>query len=487
MGHKAQRFGINISRGWVLLLLAAGALVLVGYWIGPLRPLPAQLELLVVDGNSAVEQMRAQPRRTPAGVVFPVPLAVRNIGAESARPRQLILSVPAQYRLASTRGRLTGEVSAGVPLRRYVVELPAPLLEPAETTQLLPGLDTIYIEPDLPRYYCVTQGLQVPEFTPAPSFDAATLSDVRIFYTFAGTAGPERHTGLLTVQLDPSLLEVSPAPMPPSFTTVLEEPEARAPEMGPLSFGGARAATCGDPEQPMQLYTVLWESMTNGRLYVVFVDGEPRKRLYDLNRDGVIDLETWDASGDGRFEARRDARYAVPEFLLPLPPRDPAMIAPDPESPDSAWLELFYRSTDGPSRFARSDLVAHPPVVVAADTTRADTSAAGVAATPATTPAGDPAADLGPVRPATPQFLALFADTAAGPFRFSPRRAQAPQAAPRQPGATPTTPAAPTPAQPQTATPAPADSPQAEPAEPEEPAPRPAPRRRQPLGTPIRN
>jgi hypothetical protein len=441
------------------LLLAAGVLLLVGYWIGPLRPLPAQIELLAVAGDVAVSQVRAEPRRTAqGGVVFAVPLAVRNVGAQSARPRRLVLNVPAYFRLTSERGQLKGEVTAGVPLRRYVVELPAPRLDPGAATQRLPGLDTIFLEPDLPRYYCELQGVQVPEFMPAPRYDATTLSDVRIFYSFAGTAGPERHTGVITVQLDPALLQVTPAALPPAFRTELEEPEARAPDLGPLSFAGARAAVCGDPEQPIQVYTVQWDGRDGGRMHVVFVDGEPRKRLYDLNRDGIVDLETWDASGDGRFEARRDARYAVPEFLLPLPPRDPSLIEPDPVPPDSAWLALFHRHADGPTRFAGSSLTPHPQIT-AADTVSTDTTVV--------TRPDESLADLADVTPATPEFLALFADTLAGPFRFSPRRT-----APLQ--ATSPAPAAPT----------------AETAEvvadttpPAAPAPRP---RRAPLGTPIR-
>lgn len=453
MGHMLQRFGFRLGRGGVVLLLSAGVLLLVAYWIGPYRPLPARLELLAVAGDSAVPRITAEPRRTPQGsVVFAVPLAVRNVGAAPARPRRLVLNVPAQYRIASTRGRLTGDVSAGVPLRRYVVELPAPSLEPGSATVSLPGMDTIFLEPDLPRYYCTLQGMQVPEFSPGPSHDPEMLSQIRIFYSFAGTAGPERHTGVLTVQLDPALLRVTPATMPPPFSTEVREPEIAAPDVGVVAFGGARAATCGDPEQPVQLYTVIWESRAGARLYVIFVDGEPRKRLYDVNGDGIVDLETWDASGDGLFEARREARFAVPEFLLPLPPRDPSMFEPDPEQPDSAWLDLFHRFAAGPARFAESRLVPHPEVA-AADTLATDS----LAASP-TAPPGDIAADLGPVPPATPEFLALFADTLRGPFRFS-RRAQA--GADTAGLATDT---------------ASADT---------TPRPRPAPRRRPPLGTPV--
>jgi hypothetical protein len=182
---------------------------------------------------------------------------------------------------------------------------------------------------------------------------------------------------------------------------------------------------------------------------VIFVDGEPRKRLYDVNGDGIVDLETWDVSGDGLFEARREARFAVPEFLLPLPPRDPSMIEPDPERPDSAWLDLFHRYAAGPARFAESTLVPHP--VAAVDTLASDS----LDASPATPPT-DVAADLGPVPPETPEFLALFADTLRGPFRFSRRAQAAADTVATDTASADTT-----------------------------PRPRPAPRRRPPLGTPV--
>ncbi|HSK20347.1 MAG TPA: hypothetical protein VK912_14440 [Longimicrobiales bacterium] len=473
MGNRAQRFGIRIGRGWAVLLLIAGSLLIAAYWIGPLRPLPAQLELLAIAGDSAVAEITVQPRRTAAGgVVFPVPLAVRNVGAQTVRTTEVVLSVPPQFRISTPRGRVEPGVTAGVPLRRYRIPIQRTELEPAVQTEVLPGLDTIYLEPDLPPYYCFTQGAQIPEFTSAPQFDAQTLSDIRIFYSFRNASTRERQTGLLRVHVDPALIETRPAPSPPTFPTVIEMPEARAPETGTLLFAGARTAHCGDPEQPVELYTALWETRDGGRVYVVYVDDVGRKRLYDMNSDGIIELETWDSDADGRFEARRDARFPVPGFLSPLPPRDPQMALPDPVAPDSGWLALFHSPQEGPDRFARSSLVAHPQVAVA-DTMAAD-SAAGtatseLASSDSVRPAGtrlpgDP--DLSDVRPATPQFLALFADTAAGPFRFTRRPAPTAQA----------------PARPDTL----AAGAQADTAAPAEPEPAPRPRRRQPLGTPIR-
>ena len=473
--RRIQRFGFRLGRGWILLLLFVGAVLLVVSWIGPLRPMPARLELVALSGGTPAEQVATSPLRTRTGsVVFPVEVAVRNTGSQTARPRRVALSVPAHLRLATTRGRLSGEVTPGLPMRRHVVELGAPVLAPDSSLHRLPGIDTIYIEPDLPRYYCTTQGLQIPEFTPAPRFNPQTLSDVRIFYSFAGTGGAERHTGVLTVALDPAALDVRPAAPPPTFPTIVEEPEARAPDVGPLSFAGVRRAYCGDPQQPVDIYTVLWETLTGGRVFVLYVDNIGRKRLYDLNRDGIIELETWDGDGDGRFEARRAARFPVPDFLIPLPPRDPEMVRPDPERPDSAWLAMFHDAGRGPFRFAQSQLAPHPqPVIAAIDS----------AGAPRTVDRSDPAADLGPVPPADERFLALFADTAAGPFRFSDRPRVS---TPVQPQAARDT-ATPVRVQPATEQVAPAESPPVEPEpEPEPPPRRPRPRK-PPLGTPIRH
>jgi hypothetical protein len=480
MGNRAQRFGIDIGRGWVILFIIAGTLLLAAYWIGPLRPLPAQLELLAIDGDVAVAHFAPAPGRTAdGGLVFAVPLAARNIGSRASRPTSVVLHLPAQFRLATTRGSLTAEVAAGVPLRRYVIALPEADLAPDSVTGVLTGLDTIFLHPDLPRYYCTTQSSLIPEFSAAPDFDPQTLSDVHIFYSFDDPSGPERQTGLLTVQFDPELLDVEPAATPPSFRTIIQEPDAQAPDVGQLTFAGARTAHCGDPEQPLELYTVLWETENGGRLLVVYTDNVGRKRLYDLNGDGIIELETWDGDADGRFEARREARYAIPSFLMPIPPSDPSLTQPDYVPPDAGWLALFHSADSGPRRFAQSSLTAHPQVAIA-DTAALDLAAAepqdsadqagapaGQASTAATAPVD---AGLGPVRPATPEFLALFADTDAGPFRFSQRTPPARQPA-RPPAATAQVPAA---------TPDTVAQPVVE-----DTTPPPPPRRRQPLGTPI--
>lgn len=452
---RAQRFGIRLGRGWTTLLLLAAVLVGAAYWVGPLRSFPAEFELAVIDDGTLTQQATLPGVRTPQGAVqFALPLAMRNTGARPGAPARVALSVPAQYRVFTRSGMLPMEVSQGVPLRRYVVDVRTRAVPPDSAPFRLPGLDTIWLEADLPRYYCTLQANDVPEFVPAPRFDAATLGNVRIFYSVRDAASETRTTGVLAVQLPPELLQSTPAPMPPTFRTFIEEPEAQVPEFGSLVNAGTRRALCGDPQSAIELYTALWETRTGGRIHVVHVYGAERKRIYDLNADGVAELETWDGDGDGRFEARSEARYEIPAFLSPLPPRDPSMLEPDPVPPDSAFLAVFRNTAAGPSRFAA--LARQDSMRAARDSLMHRTLTIDTAA----------------VAPPEPEWLALFNNTAAGPFRFTRRARPAPDSAAA--GARADSVAADTVRR----APAPAPDP--------EPEPEPPPRRRpQPIGTPV--
>jgi hypothetical protein len=473
MAHFRQRLGIRITRGWAALLVLALAIGLGALWLGPLRAPPPQLELLAIAGEQALPDVMVRGVVDPDqdGLRFPLQLAVRNAGMQRRQAQQVALHVPGRYRLVTQRGRLSGEVVPGVPLRRYVLDIAAPPFEPGAPPRPLPGLETIWLEPDLPRYYCTAQD-DVPEFIPAPHYDAETLSDVRIFYSMH--SGAQRSTGLLRVRVDPLQIAVTPAAMPPPFPTVLEEPEAQVPELGMLRYGGTRTTWCGDPEQPLELYVVQWLAGTGGRFYVIYVQGQPRKHLYDLNGDGVIELETWDVNGDGRFEARRQARYAVPEFLLPLRDREAELLLADTLPRDSAWLALFRDAAAGPLRFTRPPV--RPPQIAAA---------------PGEVPGDLTDADaLEPLPPPDSAWLALFLDADAGPLRFSRGRrpaavepAATPAAAdarePGEPGAPGAPPGVPWAWPAPTATPAQQDTVREDTVRP------PPPRRRVPIGTPV--
>jgi hypothetical protein len=475
MGYRVQRLGFRLSRGWTLLVLVIGLLIGATFWIGPLRPLPAELELVAIQGDDVIDAagvFAARGQFTAERTArFAVPIAVRNIGARPARPHTLVLSVPARYHLSTPRGRLRGAVDAGVPLRRYTINLPVTRIDPGRPPAPLPGLDTILLEPDLPAYYCILQS-GVPEFVPAPRHDAASLADVRIFYSFNTVRAADRHSGLLNVRVDPAMISSRPAPAPPTFRTVFTGPGAELPVLGRMRHVGTRRAHCGDPEQAIELYTVISETQDGGRFYAIYIDDSQRKHLYDLNGDGIIELETWDADGDGRFEARRQARYPVPEFVTPLPPRDPTMLQPDTAPPARDFIALFGSRADGPWRFGRrqrADSIAE-----------AEAQAAAIARA-----AADAAAEDVPEPDSV--WLARFADTGAGPFRFS-RSVTRPAPADTTDTTDAAQPAVPT---------APAEAPAAAPAAPapdeaaavedrprqDTVSPRP---RREPLGTPVR-
>jgi hypothetical protein len=292
---------------------------------------------------------------------------------------------------------------------------------------------------------------------------------VRIFYSLTSREAARRTTGVLTLRLDPTRLQATPAAMPPVFPTSFEEPEVEAPDLGPLLYGGERRAYCGDPEQPMELFTVVWQTAAGGRFYVIYIDDAPRKHLYDLNGDGIIDLETWDATGDGRFEARREARYAVPEFLVPPPRRRTDYLEPDTVPPDSAWLAVFNEVSAGPFRFTRRPSAVAVEFGPATDTMPGAVPGAGLPRTAATEP----------LPPPDSAWLELFLDTERGPFRFTRREAPAAAPATTVPGDEPRQAAEPMEDVPQPEV-EPAEEPPAEP-----PAAAPPPRRSVPLGTPV--
>ncbi|HEY0303753.1 MAG TPA: hypothetical protein VGC44_02215 [Longimicrobiales bacterium] len=381
MHYVVQRLGVRPTRGWVAMFFIAVLLLGAAFWIGPLRSRPAQLRLLALSGDGRFSEYVGIPARwadtLPAGsesaVRFPLVLAVHNSGAAAAQPQLLSLSLPARYRVAGKNGPLEHRTTMGNPLARYELPVRTARLEPNRPPTIIPGVDTLWIEPLTPSLYCTALSDSVPEFVPAPPVDPAALALLRIFYSFEGRRIRQRQTGLLTVQVDPSLIRRNSSAPLPVFETVITKPEAPRPELGPLHYAGARLSPCGDPSQPIELHSALWETEVGGRFFVLYNGDKPRKYLFDLNRDSIIELEMWDADGDGKFEARRAARITVPGFLMPLPkPRADsvaaaAALAGDTVKLDSAWLRTFHDTLGGPLRFGapRRPAPRTPPPVAA--------------------------------------------------------------------------------------------------------------------------
>lgn len=408
MPYPGQRTGFRASRGILVLLAIGVALFGVALWVGPFRPIPPELRLLVGADTAAGPAREPLPNLGPADAPrFALVLSLQNEGGRAARPARLDLSVPAMFRVRSNRTDVQREAVPGNPLVRYRIPIPERNVRPdGRVHPIAPG-DTIWLEPSLDDYYCTAMADSVPEFVPAPARHPAQLARVDVFYSLAEARGT-RQAGVLQLQLDSSALRYTPAARPPASRVVVREPEMPRPELGELREGGSRTALCGDPQQPLELYTVLWETASGGRFLVVYLNGAPRKHLYDLDRDSIIELEMWDPNSDGRFEAARAARYPIPPFLLPerVALETPGGLAlPTDSLDDGAWQRLFDDTAAGPFRFVPDSLLpdALRPRVVVTDSA----------------------------------WLRRFHDTAAGPYRFAenppPRLVQPPPPPPQRP------------------------------------------------------
>jgi hypothetical protein len=353
-----KRFSFRITRGRAVAILVVGVIVGAAFWIGPLRPVPAELQLLAAAHGRYAPDVRldsAGAKRNESAdslYRFPLALAVRNTGARAASPSAVYLSVPSRFRLLDARGApVPGRRVPGNPLVRYRLSVRPLAIEPGGAAYPLEPHDTVWLEPALPDYYCTLAPGDIPEFIPAPTYDPQLISDVEIFYSFIAPSSA-RQTGLLTIEIDPRLLRREEVPMPELSVATFREPRAERPFMESLVKVGSRDAHCGEPDSDIELQTVLWETPEGGRFFVVYHGTAPRKYLFDLDHNGFIELEMWDPDGDGDFEARRSTRYRVPSFLLPL--RTATVLAGGKLKPDSAWLRNFNDVAAGPFRFLRN-------------------------------------------------------------------------------------------------------------------------------------
>ncbi|MBX6365229.1 MAG: hypothetical protein IRZ00_15270, partial [Gemmatimonadetes bacterium] len=403
-GKVWRRLGVLVAAG--LAAVASARFFLPGRWNG--RP-DLQLVALTAGGQfrSSVTLPRQWVDTAFEGVYgararIPLILAVRNVGDRAARPERLDLSIPARFRLVDDHGReLPHQIVAGNPLVRYRLDGPLPLVQPGRLPTVLSNPDTLWLEPILPSLYCVSVGDSVPDFIPATPADPATLANVRVFYSFAGRALPGRQAGLLDLHLDTTLLRHTVAAPPVLYDATTLEPQQPLPPMGPLRYVGTNTARCGEPEEPMEVTSYLWETPDGGRFLDLYMGGKSRKYLFDLDHDGMVELEMWDPDGDGRFEVKRPVRYAIPPFLLPPAPPpafDPAVFAALP--PDSlARLNVFhggvYRQSVRPDTTATVDLARFHP----SRATSRQPASASTAPAPPSTPAPQPSPAPAAARP----------------------------------------------------------------------------------------
>ncbi len=357
MAYLLQRLGLRFSRGWALAVLLMAATIGAAFWIGPLQPAPALLDIVALDGGRFADSVTLRAADAADGEpLYPLVLGVRNTGPRAARPTTLSLSVPNTWRIVDRQGNpLPAEQEIGVPLARYTFKLPFEPIEAGAEPMLLPGIDTIWLAPRLDRIICTLGPDDVPEFVAGSAPDAESMSSPVLYYSFGGRDLEARQTGLLPLQVDPADLRRAPPPRIPSFPAIFREPEAPHPETGELVQVGDRTANCGEPDRPVEVQSVVWRTAPGGTMIVVYYAGAPRRQLFDLDADGMIETEMWDPDADGRFEALRPARLPIPAFLLPPATAPDAVASLDTLPTDSVWRALLDDTTLGPLRFTRLD------------------------------------------------------------------------------------------------------------------------------------
>jgi hypothetical protein len=306
---------------WFVAFFVVVAIVIV-IWSSPRSHPPESIELVVLGSDGLFRDTLQVPASwddttLPERLVrVPLVLGVRNSGTDAARPETLSLSLPGRYRLADRNGGLEVTASSGSPLITYSLATGLDPVEPRRMPRLVPALDTLWLEVRVPAYYCIALADSVPELVPATVPPRATLGDVRILYAFEGGDLTARSTGILTVRLDTALLDLPAVAQPPTFPVVLDSATADPGQIG-FRLAGRRTIECGEPHNPLELTSAVWVAAGGGRMIALEYGGRVRKRLYDLNGDGIIDRESWDSDGDGVFEATRQARLPTPAFLLP--------------------------------------------------------------------------------------------------------------------------------------------------------------------------
>lgn len=448
--YVVKRFGFRITRGWFALIIITAALLAASFWIGPFRPLPAQLQLLALSSDGRFQEVVAipsawadtLPAASEATARFPLVLAVHNAGVAPAQPTHLAINLPARYRVTNSEGQpLPFHTTMGNPLVRYELPVRLPKIEPNQMPTTFADMDTLWLEAIVPTIYCTALADSVPEFVSAPPQDARAFSNVRMFYSFSGPRIRQRQTGLLTVQVDPNLVKRDPAPNPPIFETEVIKPAAPLPRMDSAIYVGQRATWCGDPGRPMRIVDLMWKTPEGGRFFMVYNGKVPRKYLYDLNGDSIIELEMWDTDGDGKFESRRPARMYIPSFLMPYTAADTALAQlMDTTAATPEWFSTFYDTTAGVLRFDSATMAKRRATQPAAPGTP---GAVTPNAAPSGAPAGAPSAS--PVQlPANLQvdsaWLRVFNNTSAGPLRFRDAAAGKPPAQPATPARRPPAP-----------------------------------------------
>jgi len=332
-------------------LLVLGVLVALGaYWIGPGVVPRADLHLLALDAGSRFTEDAILPAADSMSGTQPLILAVSNTGQRSSEARSVLLSAPGWVRFHSSTGPVEPtDDRPDEPLRRYAFPLGGDPIEPGALPRVPGGLGRMSVSADVPLIACRLRWDGVPEFVPAPPWDAAKLASVSIFYSIEGDR--DRHTGVLRLQLDTTTPRSGSAGFS-AGNVVISRPGPAVPATDSLRLLGEGGATCGAPGRRVALEATVWRTGGGrGRLFVIRTDSLARRLLFDADGDGRIERESWDGDSDGFFEASRPVQFVPPRYLipsdttpLPLPPVTP------PPVPPATRVDTMRRDTSGAGR-----------------------------------------------------------------------------------------------------------------------------------------
>ena len=344
----------------VVAFVMIGALAALGaYWIGPGVVPRAHLRLLALDAESRFAEEADLPaaERSPGeDVLQPLILAVGNTGERESGVQSITLATPGWIRLHGADGPIeAAEDRVDEPLRKYVFALDSESIEPGALPRVPASLGRMWVSIDAPAVTCRLRWDGVPEFVPAPPWNAVALRHVAVFYSIEGER--DRHTGVLRLGLDAAGVPREPVPYS-AGDPVVRRPGVTIPPTDSLVLHGERTVTCGAPGRRVELHIAMWRT-GEGWLRIVTHDGLARRLLFDENGDGRIERESWDGDADGLFEASRTTSYTPPAYLMPVVtarvdtvPIDAARV--DSVRVDSAGVDTVSVDTTGR---VRSDTV----------------------------------------------------------------------------------------------------------------------------------
>ncbi len=380
----------------VILALTAGAAAV--WAIGPLRPIGGAIELLAFGpDNRFGQEVRLFADSSAPDIRFPLLLGISNGGTRATVVDTVHVSIPGRFVLLDGTGRpIPGRRDDAGPLVRYTFVGDAEPVEPGTLPAVLPGADRLYLAPAFAGLACRVGPNDRPLLEPAPPYAPEELARVDAFYSIE-TGSARRRTGTLRLLFDPDVIArlatVDSLNAGPVSTTTDTSALAMNVEVGRTDV------LCGEPGAGEIITSTVWSTRAGGRVLSLAIRDTARLRLFDVDGDGQIERETWDADLDGRFESWRSVRYAIPAFLLPPPPVDlpdeaetidgaaadttqiavppadtapPAPVRPRPR-PDSARVTPRPDSAAGDT--ARADTVRVDTMRV--DTMRVDTLRAG--------------------------------------------------------------------------------------------------------------